>query len=425
MPVDSNLFSVNAAIGVLLVDILLSGDNAIVIALVCRTLVKEDRIRALWLGMAGAFMARLVLTSSASLIMRLPFIKLIGGLLLLKISIELIVNNSLSDHLPFDAQQLVPSDIYTAAKTIIIADVVMSLDNVLALSAITQGNFTMLTVGLLMSIPILMFGSLYIARLLDVFPHFLWFGAAMLGGVSGSLMVQDRLFGDAFVNASSVTNLVAPLLAALYVVIQSNIVLGNRSGMRQTLMPRSIWSILWNHSPTTDGPTMNSSHLMKRDIVGSDTAMSITQSVIARARSVQKVVHVVSASQADQRDSTFLRKYRVFIAVGLGIFVLAFGIDLIVNSSFMPLPAGFITYKCEEPAMSISYRPNAKQIRFNSAKGFISTEVVEDRIVWKDYHVAGITLSVPPPVKIISADPSRLIIDGGMFRHVACFASKE
>ena len=170
MEVDASIWSMNVALGVLLVDILLSGDNAIVIALVCRSLSPAHRTKALWLGVLGAFGARLVLTTVASMAMNLPLIKLIGGLLLLKISIDLIVDNAAQDGLPIDPEGSTAEDIFAAARTIILADIVMSLDNVVALSAVTQNNFQMLMAGLLLSIPILMFGSLYIARLLDVFP---------------------------------------------------------------------------------------------------------------------------------------------------------------------------------------------------------------------------------------------------------------
>ena len=202
MEADPSMLSFNVALGVLLVDILLSGDNAIVIALVCRSLSKEHRIKALWLGVLGAFLARLVLTSFAALTMNLPLIKLLGGLMLLKISIELIVDNAKNERLPEDLQHSSPSDLYAAAKTIVIADIVMSLDNVLALSAITQNNFQVLTVGLLISMPILMFGSFYISRLLDVFPYLPWVGGAILGAVSGALIIDDPIFGNAFANAS-------------------------------------------------------------------------------------------------------------------------------------------------------------------------------------------------------------------------------
>ncbi len=163
MEADPSLLSLNVALGVLLVDILLSGDNAIVIALVCRRLSKEHRTKALWMGVLGAFVARLVLTSCATLAMHLPLVKLIGGLLLLKISIELIVDNAGQDSSGAKSDHSGANDIYSAARTIILADIVMSLDNVLALSAITQNNWQMLAAGLLLSIPILMFGSLYLS----------------------------------------------------------------------------------------------------------------------------------------------------------------------------------------------------------------------------------------------------------------------
>lgn len=185
--------SLQVALGVLLVDVLLSGDNALIIALVCRTLSPEHRRNALWLGVAGALLARLVLTAFATLVMHVPFIKLIGSLLLLKISIDLIVENSLQASPKHVLEHSSAQGIWAAARTIVVADMVMSLDNVLALSAVTQNNWSMLITGLLLSIPVLMFGSVYVGRLLDAFPQFLLLGGAILGGVSGSLMVDDPI----------------------------------------------------------------------------------------------------------------------------------------------------------------------------------------------------------------------------------------
>ena len=237
MEADPSLLSFQVALGVLLVDILLSGDNAIVIALVCRTLSKEHRSKALWLGVLGAFFARLVLTACASLAMNLPLLKLVGGLLLLKIAIDLIIDNVAQNAKSGPPAHSSAQDIFTAAKTIVLADIVMSLDNVLALSAITQSNWQMLVLGLLLSIPILMFGSLYLSRLLDVFPYFLWLGGAMLGGIAGSLIIDDPVFGGAFSTASSLAPLIVPLLASGFVVLISRVIAANTQRMHSLSKP--------------------------------------------------------------------------------------------------------------------------------------------------------------------------------------------
>ena len=194
MEITSTALSFQVILGVLLVDILLSGDNAIVIALVCRSLPKSAQAKVMWIGILGAFLARLFMTSIAVFVMEWPLIKLIGGLLLLKISVDLVLDNaklSRANGLPVEITP--QSTTWAAARTIILADVVMSLDNVLALSAVTDNHLGMLVVGLVLSIPILMFGSIYISRALDRFPLLLWVGAAILGGVAGSMLIEDSL----------------------------------------------------------------------------------------------------------------------------------------------------------------------------------------------------------------------------------------
>ena len=422
MEADPSLLSVNVALGVLLVDILLSGDNAIVIALVCRSLSKEHRIKALWLGVLGAVLARVVLTSWATFAMNLPLIKLLGGLVLLKISIELIVDIAKNKHLPAERQNSSASDIYAAAKTIVLADIVMSLDNVLALSAVTQNNFQMLTVGLLISIPILMFGSFYISSLLDVFPYLLWVGGAILGAVSGALIIDDPIFGSAFANASSVANLVVPAIAAVFVVMQSRIIVSNGASMQARPKPKSVVAILWSRPA--------SSVLASDGVAPSTQAFAangpISQSPLGLATEAIRIPARASAANeppALTKTGLFWNGYGVLMAAGFLVVLGVWGITYLVNSPLLPAPEGFITYRCQEPVISISYRPGAKQIRFISSNGVVGTRVIDDRIVWGDYRSAGRALSVPPPVKIVSADNFKLVVTGGMFENASCVSS--
>ena len=230
MDITSIAQSFQVILGVLLVDILLSGDNAIVIALVCRSLPKSAQAKVMWIGISGAFLARLLMTSIAVLVMEIPLIKIIGGLLLLKISVDLIVDNvkSESGHAP--AVDLAPqATMWAAARTIIVADVVMSLDNVLALSAVTDNHFGMLIFGLVLSIPILMFGSIYIARALDRFPILLWVGAALLGGVAGPMLIEDVVLSPYLPPDNPWLHYGASAAAAVCVVLISRVILNRRS----------------------------------------------------------------------------------------------------------------------------------------------------------------------------------------------------
>jgi len=220
MEFDFSGISLQVILGILLVDILLSGDNAIVIALVCRSLPPAAQSKVMWIGILGAFLARLLLTSVASMVLEIPLIKLLGGLLLLKISVDLILDNvrhgANAHQTPSHA---VPQgSVWAAAKTIVLADIVMSLDNVLALSAVTGEHLGMLILGLVLSIPILMFGSIYISRALDRFPILLWAGAGILGGVAGSMLVKDTIFDGFIPDENMWVRVLAPGIAGIAVV---------------------------------------------------------------------------------------------------------------------------------------------------------------------------------------------------------------
>ena len=420
MEADPSLLSLNVALGVLLVDILLSGDNAIVIALVCRSLSKEHRFKALWLGILGAFLARLVLTSCAAFAMKLPLIKLIGGLVLLKISIELIVANAGNEQLRADHGHSSSNDLYSAAKTIVLADIVMSLDNVLALSAITQNNFQMLMVGLGVSMLILMFGSLYVSRLLDAFPYLLWVGGAILGAVSGALMIDDPIFGGAFSNASSIGNLVVPAIAAVFVVMQSRIVVSNEVSMPGRRKPKSIFAILFSR-PALSAPSSMAAATL--EFVTDEPVSQTRQGLGPKAVEIPASGGAPNEPLAMTKNGFFQNGYRVLVAAGFMVIVATWGIGYLVNSPLLPLPEGFITYRCKEPPISISYRSGATQIRFTSSAGVVGTTVIEDRIVWDDYRKAGQALNIPPAIKIVSADSFKLIVTGGMFENASCLSS--
>ncbi|WP_342619245.1 YjbE family putative metal transport protein [Rhodoferax sp. GW822-FHT02A01] len=424
METDPSLLSFNVALGVLLVDILLSGDNAIVIALVCRSLSKEHRTKALWLGVMGAFVARLVLTSCATLAMNLPLIKLIGGLLLLKISIELIVDNLQQSGDGAGPQHSSAQDIFSAARTIVLADIVMSLDNVLALSAITQNNWQMLVAGLLLSIPILMFGSLYVARLMDVFPYLLWVGGAILGGVAGSLIMDDPVFGGAFSSASTLSNLVVPVIAAGFVVQISRVIATNAQRMQGVPKPPSLLSILWKSAP--DAPRADAA--VPQPVLALAVAAETAQHPVAKAAPVNAALATPPASTAKPvRPAPVAQggEHRVLIALGL-FMILSGGAAYYLLNVYQPaVPDRFITYLCKQPAMAISYLPHAREIRFATAKGAVSTTVIEDRVVWEDYRDAGARLGAPPPVKILSADERQLVVNGGVFENTSCIPAAQ
>ena len=189
----------NAILQIILIDILLGGDNAVIIALACRNLpARQRRVGVFW-GAAGAIALRVILITVAVALLQVPFLKLVGGLLLLWIGIKLLAPAD-DGH---DAGKLNGSDrLLAAIKTIIVADFVMSLDNVVAIAGVAEQSDPshrtgLIIFGLLVSVPFIVFGAQIILRLLDRFPVIVTAGAALLGWIAGALIVGDPVAAPA------------------------------------------------------------------------------------------------------------------------------------------------------------------------------------------------------------------------------------
>lgn len=174
---------------IILIDILLGGDNAIVIALACRNLPDNLRLRGILWGTAGAIAIRIALISFAVSLLELPFIKLVGGVLLFWIGIKLLSDND-------EHGEISGSDkLLAAIKTIIVADLVMSLDNVIAIASAAEqaGQHQLLLVvfGILVSIPIIVWGSTLVLKLMERVPLIITLGAALLGYLAGGMLISD------------------------------------------------------------------------------------------------------------------------------------------------------------------------------------------------------------------------------------------
>lgn len=204
---------------IILIDLLLGGDNAVVIALACRNLPAAQRNRAIAWGTVGAIVLRLAMVSVAVVLMDVAGIKLVGGLLLAWIGIKLLAPGD------DDAQDVQGSkQLLQAIKTIVIADVVMSLDNVIAVagaaqSASTSHHIPLVTFGLLVSIPIIVYGSRLVLYVMDRLPAIVGLCAALLGWIAGGLMVNDGAVRPWFAPREEVATLAAQVSMAGLVVL--------------------------------------------------------------------------------------------------------------------------------------------------------------------------------------------------------------
>ena len=168
------------------IDLLLSGDNAVVIALACRDLPGHQRRWGIILGALAAVALRILFALVISQIMQIPFLMTAGGLLLLWIAIKLLRGEEANEHSVPPAEKL-----WQAVRTIAMADAVMSLDNVVAISAASGGNYWLFIFGLLVSIPLVVAGASLVTALVTRFPIFVWAGGALLGWIAGEMLAKD------------------------------------------------------------------------------------------------------------------------------------------------------------------------------------------------------------------------------------------
>jgi YjbE family integral membrane protein len=203
---------------IILIDILLGGDNAVIIALACRNLAPKQRMQGILWGTAGAIGLRVVLIAFALVLLDIPFLKVVGGILLLWIGIKLLLPDE-------DAHGNVKSagSIWSAVKTILIADLVMSLDNVIAIAGAAQNTHAdhqlyYVIFGLIVSVPIIIWGSTLVLKLIDRFPLVVTFGAALLGWIAGGMLVTDVFVVQQIGEVSTTVKIAAEVIGAVFVV---------------------------------------------------------------------------------------------------------------------------------------------------------------------------------------------------------------
>lgn len=198
---------------IIFINIILSGDNAVVIALACRRLPEDKRKKAVFLGSFGAIGLRVGLTFVAVWLLEIPYFQIIGGLLLLWIAIKLIKGED------EDGLHDGGSSMSQAIKTIIIADLVMSLDNVVAVAGAAQGNLVLIVIGLVISIPLIIWGSKALMTLMNRFPIIITLGAGLLGYTAGEMVMNDKSVSHFFETHFSLGHFIIPAILAIAVII--------------------------------------------------------------------------------------------------------------------------------------------------------------------------------------------------------------
>ena len=178
-----------AALQIMVINILLSGDNAVVIALAVRALPRRERFWGMVLGAGCAAVLLILFTGIVATLLQLPYLKLIGGLALFWVAIKLVAPQA---HDAEDSPEAV-EDLWRAVRVVVVANIVMSLDNVIAVAAAAKGNYLLLGLGLTISIPVVIAGSALFLALLERFPWIVWAGGALLGWIAGGLLPDDAV----------------------------------------------------------------------------------------------------------------------------------------------------------------------------------------------------------------------------------------
>ncbi|KPK55145.1 MAG: hypothetical protein AMJ63_00855 [Myxococcales bacterium SG8_38_1] len=199
---------------IILINIVLSGDNAVVIALAARSLPPRQQKLAVFWGAGAAVAMRIVLTVVAVELLRYPYLKIVGAMLLFWIAIKLLMPEDGDDG---DVES--SDNLWAAIKTILIADLVMSLDNVIAVAAAAKGSLLLLILGLAISIPLVVFGATLLMKLMDRWPIIITIGAGLLGWVAGEMIVTDPLIRDWVDASAAYLHWVAPATGVAFVVL--------------------------------------------------------------------------------------------------------------------------------------------------------------------------------------------------------------
>jgi YjbE family integral membrane protein len=220
--ISSSLFWI-AVLQIIAIDIMLGGDNAVVIALACRKLPPEQRNKGIFWGVIGAIGLRVVMIFFALQLLAIPYLKIVGALLLLWIGIKLLLPEDDEGHNNIDGG----TTLLAAIKTIVVADAVMSLDNVIAVAGASHGSMVLVSFGILVSIPIVVWGSKLVLTLMDRFPVVITLGAALLGWIAGGMLLTDQATPDAVTQNLPYANYVVGGIGALLVVVVGKW-LGNR-----------------------------------------------------------------------------------------------------------------------------------------------------------------------------------------------------
>ena len=218
----------SALLAIVLIDLVLAGDNAIVIALAARSLPDHLKRKAIMWGTVGAIVVRSVMTVGVVWLLKIPGLMLVGGLGLVWIAYQLLADQGGAEH-----DGPVASTFWAAMKTIIVADALMGVDNVLGVAGAAHGSFDLVVIGLLVSVPIVVFGSTMVLKLVERFPVIIQLGSAVLAFTAAKMIVSEPLLSSVFGSSAAMDSAQSAARWALYAIAVAGVLLVGRWSQRQ------------------------------------------------------------------------------------------------------------------------------------------------------------------------------------------------
>ena len=393
------------------VDLLLSGDNAMIIAMACRFLPVQQQRRALLIGTGGAIVLRALLAAVAGALLGIPSVKLIGGAALIVIAIKLLVaEDPETDGGANATPRHAATKLSSAVGVIIVADLAMSIDNVVALAAVAQGNVAVLAIGLLLSVPLLMYGTWVVTGLLKRYPLLVPVGGALLGWLAGNIAMADPLLSGWVTSQAPVLGGLVPILAAGFVFAQSRIILNNRPRLL-ALRPKRSLAIRAAHT-TTPAVVLPLAPTAPNEVLSSRSEASEPLTPEAEAS--------VLPADAQRRPASLWRAIGIAAAACMTFGTLAFVVIQFIEGDG---PDELRRYDCASPpGVSAFYSQGAGNLVLNSGTGSAVGIVSGGNIDWADRSTAQQKLgfSLPGTLKVI--DHRSIRLSGGVFADAECSA---
>ncbi|RON10574.1 hypothetical protein BK659_03430 [Pseudomonas brassicacearum] len=406
---DGALHALSMVFQVFLLDLILSGDNALVIAMACRGLPPEQLRRAVLIGTSGAIALRALLTTLAGWLLLVPWLKLIGAVLLLVIAVRLLTEEEADEER--NSSDSSPQTLGGAVVTVLTADLIMSMDNVVGLAAVAQGSVFYLVLGLLLSVPLLMFGSLQITRLLQRQPLLVSIGAALLGYVAGDIAVSDPVVAGWVNSQSPALNQVLPLLCAVYVVLQARIILRQRARLPKPAVRQRVAPAVAVQAPP-----------------GTKVALPIVKPEVVLTAQPAPAIEAI-ADEPPRRLARLFGDYSGWVTVVAGL-VGIFAISAVLYSlvgglsgGLLPAPQKDYVYVCTGASTTLYYRPGGSTIRIVTGGGEATGYVRYKKILWQNPQNALKELHLTPPSEVEKTSPTVVTLNGGSFSQIQCARS--